>query len=74
MITGSCGHEIKEGFGNCIGIKNQARDGSREIIYSSVCDDCIDFYMQKGLILWCDESVKEKWMCKEIDKEFEERD
>jgi len=59
MIIGSCGHELKNE--NQVCTKDFDRTGKHVIVFSVICDICLEQYMEDGIILETKKD-QEKWL------------
>lgn len=62
MITLSCGHQVSD-FDQAYDIvtKHYDRMGERALMYSMVCQNCLDLYQKEG-ILFPEDSVAQNWL------------
>lgn len=58
-VIASCGHELteEEKMGTSIYIKEVDRYGERVACYTTLCNDCIGFYRNKGYELKTNEEI-----------------
>ena len=59
MIIGTCGHEITDGLGYGVAVKDYARDGGKCISHKTVCLKCYQVYMASDDLVMSDEERDE---------------
>jgi hypothetical protein len=57
MLTGTCGHDIKEGGGFYLSIKSFDENKNRTSKYGHYCKDCKEYYQDQGYALQEDEML-----------------
>lgn len=62
-VIASCGHKLKdeENMGNTIYVKDFDRYGKKVICYTTLCNNCLSIYREKGLELKS-EQEKNNWI------------